>query len=77
MLSATFLGVLFVPVFFVWTLSLARAASQGGRGRGHGGQGMKFMSVFSMLNASDAGGFAMAAVLSALGWRRCAPAGMR
>ena len=28
---------------------------------------MKFMSVFSMLNASDAGGFAMAAVLSALG----------
>ena len=27
---------------------------------------MKFMSVFSMLNASDAGGFAMAAVLSAL-----------
>ena len=38
---------------------------------------MKFMSVFSMLNASDAGGFAMAAVLSALAWRRCAPAGMR
>ena len=37
---------------------------------------MKFMSVFSMLNASDAGGFAMAAVLSAA-WRRCAPAGMR
>ena len=28
---------------------------------------MKFMSVFSMLNASDAGGFAMAAVLSAPG----------
>ena len=28
---------------------------------------MKFMSVFSMLNASDAGGFAMVAVLSALG----------
>ena len=27
---------------------------------------MKFMSVFSMLNASDAGGFAMAAVLSVL-----------
>ena len=27
MLSATFLGVLFVPVFFVWTLSLAKAAS--------------------------------------------------
>ena len=72
MLSATFLGVLFVPVFFVWTLSLAKGQVQGGRGRGHGGQGMKFMSVERQRRRR----LRMAAVLSALGLARCA-AGMR
>ena len=77
MLSATFLGVFRAGVLRLDAVAGQGPQVQGGRGRGHGGQGMKFMSVFSMLNASDAGGFAMAAVLSALAWRRCAPAGMR